>query len=59
MRHTPTDFLVTTKILLKKPGPVERGLGSKAPFSIRVSGFEEDVTCGVREERGGGFSNSR
>ena len=30
---TSPDFLGTTKILLKNPGPMLEGTGSKAPFS--------------------------
>ena len=35
--HTLPDLLGTTKILLKKPGLAEGGMGSQALFSMRVS----------------------
>ena len=69
IEHTPSEFLGTTKILQKMPESAEEGSCSRDPFLIKVSNcslrisilyaFEEDVTTEVREERGGGFSNSR
>ena len=66
---TPPDFLGTTKIMLKNPGPVPGGTGSRAPFFRRASncswrvsiflGSRDDMVTGARSKSGGGLSSSR